>query len=256
MAQPLLQICDLHVSVAGTPIVQGLSVAIQGGEVHAVMGPNGAGKSAFAQALMGHPRYVVTSGKALLDGKNLLKMTVDERARAGLFLATQDPAEMAGVSNANFMRLAVNAKRGDGNGLPVLQFHRHLMTKIKELGIDPTFAERYLNEGFSGGEKVRNEILQMALLKPRIAILDEIDAGQDIDTLKIVAKAVQEMRTPEQGIVAITQGTRLLESIAPTHVHVLRGGRIVRTGGKQLALQVEQNGYDWIDDPPREGSST
>ncbi|MBL0386748.1 Fe-S cluster assembly ATPase SufC [Tumebacillus sp. ITR2] len=246
MAQPLLQIEGLQVSVDGKPIVQGLNLEVKGGEVHAVMGPNGTGKSTFAQALMGHPRYEVTAGKAVLDGKDLLQMSVDERARAGLFLAMQYPAEIPGVSNANFMRLAVNARRGEGNGLPVLQFHRHLMAKMKELGIEPSFAERCLNEGFSGGEKKRNEILQMALLKPRIAILDEIDSGLDIDALKIVAKAVNEMRNPEMGVLVITHYQRLLNYIEPDHVHVLLDGQIVRSGGKELAAQLEEKGYDWV----------
>jgi Fe-S cluster assembly ATP-binding protein len=255
MAQPpLLKVRDLHVAVDGTPIVQGLNLVVRGGEVHAVMGPNGTGKSTFAQALMGHPRYQVTGGKATLDGKDLLKLEVDERARAGLFLAMQYPAEIPGVSNANFMRLAVNAMRGEGNGLPVLQFHRQLTIKMKELGIDPSFAERALNEGFSGGEKKRNEILQMALLKPRIAILDEIDSGLDIDALKVVAKAVQDMRSPELGIIIITHYQRLLDHIEPTHVHVLRNGRIVRSGDKELATELEQHGYDGIE-PPEGGSS-
>ncbi|KEO82875.1 Fe-S cluster assembly ATPase SufC [Tumebacillus flagellatus] len=248
MAQPLLHIQDLSVSVEGAPIVQGLSVEIHGGEVHAVMGPNGTGKSTFAQALMGHPRYEVTGGTARLDGKDLLAMRVDERARAGLFLAMQYPAEIPGVSNANFLRLAVNARRGEGNALPVLQFHRQLTAKMKELGIEPSFAERCLNEGFSGGEKKRNEILQMAMLKPRLAILDEIDSGLDIDALKVVAQAVNSMRNPEMGVVIITHYQRLLNYIEPDRVHVLLDGRIVRSGGKELAIQLEERGYDWIRD--------
>lgn len=246
MAKPLLQIRDLHVSVEERPIVQGLDLEVQGGEIHAVMGPNGTGKSTFAQALMGNPRYVVTQGTATLCEQDLLAMTVDERARAGLFLAMQYPAEIPGVSNANFIRLAVNAQRTEGQAVPVLQFHRQLTAKMKALGMDPTMAERYLNEGFSGGEKKRNEILQMAMLKPRIAILDEIDSGLDIDALKVVAKAVQSMRSPEMGVVIITHYQRLLNHIKPDHVHVLLGGRIVKSGGQELAVLLEEKGYEWV----------
>ena len=246
MTQPHLQIRDLHVLVEETPIVQGFSLDIKGGEIHAIMGPNGTGKSTLAQALMGHPRYQVTQGSVMLDGQDLLAMAVDERARAGLFLAMQYPSEIAGVSNANFIRLALNARQPRSKELPVLQFHRQLQKKMKELGMDGSFAERYLNEGFSGGEKKRNEILQMAMLKPRIAILDEIDSGLDIDALKVVAKAVNDMRSPEMGVLIITHYQRLLEHLEPDHVHVLLGGRIVRSGGKELAAQLEQQGYDWL----------
>ncbi|MGB8955952.1 MAG: Fe-S cluster assembly ATPase SufC [Tumebacillaceae bacterium] len=246
MTQPHLQIRDLHVQVNETPIVQGFSLDIKGGEIHAIMGPNGTGKSTLAQALMGHPRYQVTQGSVTLDGQDLLAMAVDERARAGLFLAMQYPSEVAGVSNANFIRLALNARQPGGKELPVLQFHRQLQKKMNDLGMDGSFAERYLNEGFSGGEKKRNEILQMAMLKPRIAILDEIDSGLDIDALKVVAKAVNDMRSPEMGVLIITHYQRLLEHIEPDHVHVLLGGRIVRSGGKELAAQLEHQGYDWL----------
>jgi Fe-S cluster assembly ATP-binding protein len=243
-ALPIIRIAGLKVAVDGTEIVQGLDLAIRGGEVHAIMGPNGTGKSTLAMALAGHPRYEVTGGTALLDGKDLLEMSVDERARAGLFLAMQYPSEISGVSNANFMRLAVQARQG--KEMPVLQFHRQLQAKMRELGVDPSFADRYLNEGFSGGEKKRNEILQMALLQPRLAILDEIDSGLDIDALKVVAKAVNDMRSPEIGILIITHYQRLLQYMEPDFVHVLKNGRIVRSGGRELAEQLESQGYDGL----------
>lgn len=243
---PHFKIDNLHVAVEGKDIVRGLNLEINGGEVHAVMGPNGTGKSTLASALMGHPVYEVTDGTATLDGQNILDMSVDERARAGLFLAMQYPAEVSGVSNANFLRTALNARRGEGNELPVIKFHRMLQDKMKALSIDPVFAERYLNEGFSGGEKKRNEILQMSILEPRIAILDEIDSGLDIDALKIVADSVNTLRSPNTGFLIITHYQRLLEYIVPDHVHVMMQGRIVRSGGKELALQLEAKGYDWL----------
>jgi Fe-S cluster assembly ATP-binding protein len=244
MSKPKLTIEDLHVAVGGIAILQGLQLEVNGGEVHAIMGPNGTGKSTLAMALMGHPRYEVTRGRLTLDGENLLEKSVDERARAGLFLAMQDPSEIAGVSNANFLRLAVNAR--EGREVPVLPFHRGLLAKMRELGIDPSFADRYLNEGFSGGEKKRNEILQMALLKPRIAILDEIDSGLDIDALKAVAKAINDMRGEHLGILIITHYRRLLDHVAPDRVHVLKNGRIVRSGGKELVDRLEEQGYDSV----------
>lgn len=243
---PHFQIQDLHVAVEGKEIVRGLNLTIHGGEVHAIMGPNGTGKSTLASALMGHHAYDVTSGSVTLDGQDVLDMAVDERARAGMFLAMQYPAEVAGVSNANFLRTALNARRGEGNELPVIKFHRLLQEKMKQLNIDPVFAERYLNEGFSGGEKKRNEILQMSVLEPRIAILDEIDSGLDIDALKIVAHSVNSLRSPDIGFLIITHYQRLLEYIEPDHVHVMMQGRIVRSGGKELAQQLEAKGYDWL----------
>ncbi len=243
---PHFQIQDLHVAVEGKEIVRGLNLTINGGEVHAIMGPNGTGKSTLASSLMGHHAYDVTSGSVTLDGQSVLDMSVDERARAGMFLAMQYPAEVAGVSNANFMRQALNARRGEGNELPVIKFHRLLQEKMKQLNIDPVFAERYLNEGFSGGEKKRNEILQMSLLEPRIAILDEIDSGLDIDALKIVAQSVNSLRSPDIGFLIITHYQRLLEYIEPDYVHVMMQGRIVRSGGKELAEQLEAKGYDWL----------
>ncbi|WP_067924518.1 Fe-S cluster assembly ATPase SufC [Alicyclobacillus shizuokensis] len=246
MSSPVLTIEDLRVSVEDKEIVKGLSLQIKGGEIHAVMGPNGTGKSTLASALMGHPAYSVTSGRVTLDGEDVLAMSVDERARAGLFLAMQYPAEVSGVSNANFLRTALNARRGEGNELPVIKFHRLLQQKMKDLNIDPSFAERYLNEGFSGGEKKRNEILQMSLLEPKIAILDEIDSGLDIDALKLVADAVNQLRSPQTGFLIITHYQRLLQYIVPDYVHVMMQGRIVKSGDKTLAEYLEANGYDTL----------
>jgi len=246
MSVPHLSIQDLHVAVEDKEIVKGLSLDIKGGEIHAVMGPNGTGKSTFSSALMGHPAYTVTSGSATLDGQDLLQMSVDERARAGLFLAMQYPAEVSGVSNANFLRTALNSLRGEGNEVPVIKFHRDLQAKMKELNIDSVFADRYLNEGFSGGEKKRNEILQMAMLEPRIAILDEIDSGLDIDALKVVSDAVNQLRRPETGFLIITHYQRLLQYIEPDFVHVMMQGRIVMSGDKKLAEHLEANGYDGL----------
>jgi Fe-S cluster assembly ATP-binding protein len=246
MASPVFQINDLHVKVEDKEIVRGLSLEIKGGEIHAIMGPNGTGKSTLASALMGHPAYEVTGGRVTLDGQDVLDMSVDERARAGMFLAMQYPAEVPGVSNANFLRTALNSRLGEGNEVPVLKFHRQLQQKMKDLNIDPAFAERYLNEGFSGGEKKRNEILQMAMLNPRIAILDEIDSGLDIDALRIVADAVNILRSPDLGFLIITHYQRLLQHIVPDYVHVMMQGRIVRSGGRELAEKLEQNGYDWL----------
>lgn len=248
MAAPNFQINDLRVNVEGKEIVKGLNLKILGGEIHAIMGPNGTGKSTLASALMGHPKYEVTGGTAVLDGQDLLEMSTDERARAGLFLAMQYPAEVPGVSNANFIRTAVNARAGEGNEVPVLKFHRSLQESMKKLNIDPVFAERYLNEGFSGGEKKRNEILQMSMLDPRIAILDEIDSGLDIDALKIVAEGVNKIKSENVGFLIITHYQRLLNYITPDFVHVMMQGRIVRSGGRELAEQLEAQGYDWLKD--------
>ncbi|MDI9260184.1 Fe-S cluster assembly ATPase SufC [Alicyclobacillus sendaiensis] len=246
MSKPDFVIRNLHVQVEGKEILKGVDLHIRGGEIHAIMGPNGTGKSTLASAIMGHPHYEVTEGEILLDGQNVLEMSVDERARAGLFLAMQYPAEVPGVSNANFIRTALNARRGEGNEIPVLQFHRRLVQKMKELSIDPSFAERYLNEGFSGGEKKRNEILQMAMLEPRIAILDEIDSGLDIDALKIVANGVNQLRSDNIGFLIITHYQRLLNYIVPDVVHVMMQGRIVKSGDAKLAEELEAKGYDWL----------
>lgn len=246
MAAPHLVIEDLHVVVEGKEIVRGLNLEIRGGEIHAVMGPNGTGKSTLASALMGHPKYEVTQGRVTLDGQDVLAMSVDERARAGLFLAMQYPAEVPGVSNANFIRTALNSIRGEGNEIPVMKFHRMLQEKMRQLNMDPSFAERYVNEGFSGGEKKRNEILQMSMLEPRIAILDEIDSGLDIDALRIVADGVNSLRSPERGFLIITHYQRLLQYIVPDYVHVMMQGRIVKSGDKTLAEELEAKGYDWL----------
>ncbi len=245
---PELKISGLHAKVEGKEILRGVDLTVRGGEVHAIMGPNGTGKSTLASSLMGHPKYDVTAGSATMDGEDLLVMGVDERARKGLFLAMQYPSEVSGVSNANFMRMALNAKLGEGNEVPVLKFHRELKGKMKALSIEPSFAERYLNEGFSGGEKKRNEILQMAVLRPRIAILDEIDSGLDIDALRIVADGVNALRGSEFGLLIITHYQRLLQYIIPDRVHVMMQGRIVRSGGRELALELEERGYDWLKD--------
>ncbi|GLV13527.1 ABC transporter ATP-binding protein [Alicyclobacillus hesperidum] len=246
MGKPDFRVQNLHVSVEGKEILKGLNLHIRGGEIHAIMGPNGTGKSTLASSLMGHPHYEVTAGDVVLDGEDVLAMSTDERARAGLFLAMQYPAEVPGVSNANFIRQALNARRGEGNELPVIQFHRKLQEKMKALNIDASFAERYLNEGFSGGEKKRNEILQMSMLEPRIAILDEIDSGLDIDALKIVANGVNQLRSDNIGFLIITHYQRLLNYIVPDHVHVMMQGRIVRSGDAKLAEELEAKGYDWL----------
>jgi len=246
VSKPDFVVRGLRVQVEGKEILKGVDLHIRGGEIHAIMGPNGTGKSTLASAIMGHPHYEVTAGEIWLDGQNVLEMSVDERARAGLFLAMQYPAEVPGVSNANFIRTALNARRGEGNEIPVLQFHRRLVQKMKELSIDPSFAERYLNEGFSGGEKKRNEILQMAMLEPRIAILDEIDSGLDIDALKIVANGVNQLRSDNIGFLIITHYQRLLNYIVPDVVHVMMQGRIVKSGDAKLAEELEAKGYDWL----------
>lgn len=243
---PTLTINNLKVSVEDKQILNGIDLEIKGGEVHAIMGPNGTGKSTLASALMGHPKYEVTDGQVYLDGQDLLEMEVDERARAGLFLAMQYPSEISGVTNADFLRSAINAKRGEGNEISLMKFIRELDKTMEALEIDQSFSTRYLNEGFSGGEKKRNEILQMMMLKPRIAILDEVDSGLDIDALKIVAKGVNQMLSPELGVLVITHYQRLLNYIKPHFVHVIMQGRIVKSGGPELAERLEAEGYDWI----------
>ncbi|MGA9172881.1 MAG: Fe-S cluster assembly ATPase SufC, partial [Thermoactinomyces sp.] len=223
-----------------------VNLEVKGGEVHAIMGPNGTGKSTLASSLMGHPRYEVTKGEVTLDGQDVLEMGVDERARAGLFLAMQYPAEVSGVTNSDFLRSAINAKLGEGNEISLMKFIRELDKKMELLEMDEKFAARYLNEGFSGGEKKRNEILQMMMLKPRIAILDEIDSGLDIDALKVVAKGVNSMLGPDLGVLIITHYQRLLNYIKPDYVHVFMQGRIVKSGGPELAERLEAEGYDWV----------
>jgi len=244
--KPVFSINDLHVAIEGKEILKGVSLEVKGGEVHAIMGPNGTGKSTLAAALMGHPKYEVTAGTVTLDGEDVLEMSVDERARAGMFLAMQYPSEISGVTNADFLRSAINARRGEGNEISLMKFIRELESKMKALEINSEFAHRYLNEGFSGGEKKRNEILQMMMLEPKIAILDEIDSGLDIDAMKIVSNGVNMMRSPERGFLIITHYQRLLNYIKPDFVHVMMQGRIVRSGGPELAERLEKEGYDWI----------
>ncbi len=246
MTAPHLKIDQLRVTVGDKEILKGLSLDVKGGEVHAIMGPNGTGKSTLAATLMGHPHFEVTHGTIELDGQNVLEMDVDERARAGMFLAMQYPSEISGVTTADFLRTAINAKRGPGNELSLMKFIRLLEEKMKILEMDDAFAQRYLNEGFSGGEKKRNEILQMMMLEPRICILDEIDSGLDIDALKVVANGVNSMRSKERGFLIITHYQRLLNYIKPDFVHVMMQGKIVKSGGPELAIRLEEEGYDSI----------
>ncbi len=244
----LLEIRDLHASVDGNEILKGINLVANRGEVHAIMGPNGSGKSTLAKILAGHPSYEVTKGEVLYEGKNLLELAPDERAREGIFLAFQYPVEIPGVSNAQFLRLAYNEKmkhRGEEE-LDPLEFKDLLAERAKIVQMDASFMSRSVNEGFSGGEKKRNEILQMAVLEPILAVLDETDSGLDIDALRIVAEGVNKLRTPENAMLLVTHYQRLLNYIVPDYVHVLAGGRIVREGGKELALELEEKGYDWI----------
>lgn len=246
MAGSTLTIKDLHAEIDGKEILKGVNLEIKGGEIHAIMGPNGTGKSTLSSAIMGHPKYEVTSGSITLDGQDVLEMEVDERARAGLFLAMQYPSEINGVTNADFLRSALNAKLGEGNEISLMKFIRTMDKKMDFLEMDPDMAQRYLNEGFSGGEKKRNEILQLMMLEPKIAILDEIDSGLDIDALKVVSNGINEMRGEEFGCLIITHYQRLLNYITPDFVHVMMQGRIVKSGGPELAQRLEAEGYDWI----------
>ena len=248
-ARMLLEVRNLSAKVAGIEILKGISLAVRAGEVHAIMGPNGSGKSTFAKALAGHPAYETTGGEALLEGRSLFDMSAEERARAGLFLGFQYPVEVPGVANSQFLRLAYNTVQG-GRGkdeLDPLEFDDFVRERMKLLEMDPAFLDRSVNEGFSGGEKKRNEILQMALLEPRLALLDETDSGLDIDALRIVANGVNALLTPDNAVVLVTHYQRLLDYIVPDYVHVMDGGRIVKTGDKSLALELERRGYDWLD---------
>ena len=249
----LLEVRGLTAAVAGVEILKGIDLTIRGGEVHAIMGPNGSGKSTFAKVLAGHPAYEVTGGDALFDGQSLLQKAPEERARAGFFLAFQDPVEMPGVTNSSFLRQAYNTVQGarGRDELDPLEFDDYVQDKLKLLQIDPAFLERSVNEGFSGGEKKRNEILQMALLEPRLAILDEADSGLDIDALRIVANGVSRLRTPDNAVVLVTHYQRLLNYITPDYVHVMDQGRIIKTGDRELALELESRGYDWVADEYR-----
>ena len=240
----LLKIENLRVEIDGQEIVKGLDLEVGEGEIHAIMGPNGSGKSTLANVLMGHPRYDVTGGSIEFRGQDVFELEADERAKAGMFLAFQYPSEVPGVSVANFLRTAVNAVREDE--LSIMEMYKLLQAKMKIMQMDPKFAERYLNEGFSGGEKKRNEILQMLMLEPKLAIMDETDSGLDIDALQVVAKGVNELRGPEFSAVIITHYNRILRYIEPDHIHVMLDGRIVTSGGKELALELEDKGYDWV----------
>src|SRR2546423_826819 len=254
----LLEVKDLHAGIDGKEILKGLSLTVNKGEVHAIMGPNGSGKSTLAKVLAGHPAYEVTAGEVLYEGKNLLEFEPDERARQGIFLAFQYPVEVPGVSNAQFLRLAYNEKRkhlGEEE-LDPLEFKDLLTERAKIVEMDAGLMSRSVNEGFSGGEKKRNEILQMAVLEPKLAVLDETDSGLDIDALRIVADGVNKLRTPDNAIVLVTHYQRLLNYIVPDFVHVLWRGRIVRSGGKELALMLEEKGYDWIKERDAETSDT
>ncbi|PYS94047.1 MAG: Fe-S cluster assembly ATPase SufC [Acidobacteria bacterium] len=254
----MLEIRNLHATVEGKEILRGLDLTINKGEVHAIMGPNGSGKSTLAKVLAGHPAYVVTAGEVLYEGKNLLELEPDERARAGIFLAFQYPVEVPGVSNAQFLRLAYNEQRkyrGEEE-LDPLEFKDLLAERAKIVEMDAGLMSRSVNEGFSGGEKKRNEILQMAVLEPKLAVLDETDSGLDIDALRIVADGVNHLRTPENAIILVTHYQRLLNYIVPDFVHVLWRGRIVRSGGKELALELEAKGYDWLKEQGAEASES
>ena len=241
-----LEIKDLHVSIEDKEILKGVNLTINTGEIHAIMGPNGTGKSTLSSAIMGHPSYEVAQGEVLLDGVNILELDVDERAKAGLFLAMQYPSEITGVTNADFMRSAINAKREEGQEINLMQFIKKLDKQMDFLDIDKDMAQRYLNEGFSGGEKKRNEILQLMMLEPKFAILDEIDSGLDIDALKVVSKGINQMRGEEFGALMITHYQRLLNYITPDKVHVMYGGKVVKSGGPELAKRLEEEGYEWV----------
>ena len=239
-----LEIKDLHVSVGEKEILKGVNLTVNTGEIHAIMGPNGNGKSTLLSSIMGHPKYVVTSGSITLDGKDVLAMSVDERARAGLFLAMQYPQEIPGVTNSDFLKAAMNSRLE--KPISLLRFIRAMDRNIEELEMDPNLAHRYLNEGFSGGEKKRNEILQMKLLKPSIAMLDEIDSGLDVDALRIVSNAINSMKSDSFGCIMVSHYERLFELVPPTHVHVLVAGKIVLDGGYEVVEKIDQEGYDWV----------
>ncbi len=240
----MLKIENLHAEIDGNEILRGLDLEVGEGEIHAIMGPNGSGKSTLSNVLMGHPRYEVTGGSIIFRGQDVMELEADERARLGMFLAFQYPSEVPGVSVANFLRTAVNSVREEE--LSVMEMYKLLQEKMRVMEMDPKFAERYLNEGFSGGEKKRNEILQMLMLEPKLAIMDETDSGLDIDALQVVSKGVNELRGPEFSAVVITHYNRILRYIEPDRVHVMLNGQIVTSGGKELALALEDKGYDWV----------
>jgi Fe-S cluster assembly ATP-binding protein len=244
----LLEVRGLTARIGDRNILKGIDLTVRAGEVHAIMGPNGSGKSTFAKVLSGHPSHEVTGGEVLFEGRNLLELAPEERARAGLFLGFQYPIEVPGVTNSAFLRLAYNTLQGTRgkDELDPLEFDDLVREKMKLLNIDPSFLGRSLNAGFSGGEKKRNEILQMALLEPKLAVLDETDSGLDIDALRVVANGINKLHTPDNGIVLVTHYQRMLNYIVPDYVHVMEGGRIIRTGDKSLALELEARGYDWV----------
>lgn len=245
-----LEIKNLHVSIDEKPIIKGLNLVIRQGEVHAIMGPNGTGKSTLAYTIMGHPEYEITEGDILIDGKSILEMEADERARAGLFLAFQYPVSIPGVTVANFLRTAINAQRRHASppndDISVLDFRKLLKSKMDLLEMDYSFGGRYLNEGFSGGEKKRTEVLQMAVLEPAFGILDETDSGLDIDAIRIVSEGVNAIKGPKTGVVVITHYQRILNYIRPDFVHIMYNGQIVESGAEELALRLEEEGYDWV----------
>ncbi|BCU77378.1 Fe-S cluster assembly ATPase SufC [Luteolibacter sp. LG18] len=244
-----LVIKDLHATLEdGTEILKGVTLEIPAGEVHAIMGPNGSGKSTLSKVIAGHEGYVVTGGSVTLDGEDIFEMSIDERSRAGIFLAFQYPSEVPGVSNANFIRAALQARLPQGEEIDAVAYYKNLYSKMDLLEMDRKFTGRSVNEGFSGGEKKRNEILQLLMLEPKYAILDETDSGLDIDALKIVARGVNATRSPERGILMITHYQRLLDYICPDYVHVMAAGKIVRSGGPELALELEKSGYEFLKD--------
>ena len=241
-----LVIKNLHATVDDKEILKGVDLTINGGETHAIMGPNGTGKSTLASVIMGHPKYTVTEGEILLDGVNVLEMSVDERSRAGLFLGMQHPAEVPGVTNSDFIKTAMNARMAEGKSVSLFKFIRELDHAVTELKMETDLPHRYLNQGFSGGEKKRNEILQMKMLNPKMAILDEIDSGLDVDALKIVGENVTAMKNDNLGLLLITHYQRLLDYIKADQVHVMMKGKIVKSGGLEIIKRIDTEGYDWI----------
>ena len=244
----MLRITDLEATINDTPILKGINLTVNPGEVHAIMGPNGSGKSTLAKVLAGHPAFEVTGGKAEFEGESLFELEPEERANKGVFLAFQYPVEIPGVNNASFLRLAYNAKQAylGKDELDPMEFDDLLREKLKIVEMDPSFIDRAVNEGFSGGEKKRNEILQMAVLEPKLAILDETDSGLDIDALRIVSHGVNALKTKDNAVVLVTHYQRILNYIQPDYVHVLYNGQIIKSGGKELALELEEKGYDWL----------
>jgi Fe-S cluster assembly ATP-binding protein len=253
-----LEIKNLYVNIGDQPILKGVNLLVRPGEIHALMGPNGSGKSTLAKSLMGHPEYEVSGGQVLFKGQDILELEADERSRLGLFLAFQYPVAVSGVSLANFIRMGVNVRRKiedpEDKGMPIPQFRRFLKGEMDNLAMDHRFAGRYLNEGLSGGEKKRSEVLQMGALKPDIAILDEIDSGLDIDAVRIVSEGVNTLAGPELGVLVITHYQRILNYIQPDYVHIMLDGRIVESGGPDLALRLEERGYEWVRDKYANGA--